>query len=1059
MISFLASLSKMGNVMCNVITGIFESIFALFIPTNLNISYKNNNVYTKGKSTCPEGCTVVEQKEVISYLPEQQAKQGESLFHKVYYCSSCKITLDNQNILKYHCMLHLHKKYSLDDIIQFKLEDEQIIINYLFCRTIMHSEKELARHLEPQQHIDVIKHFSSIRNIEKNFNFSDDSTNQILEDAILNSYNSSHIIDLVIKILCEPCQVMFQEPDKNLHIHQEKPCQKLMKYRNRKKKNNSDIFVIDHTSQNLFTCFICLDVSFNTLEQLFKHLLEEEHKYKMRIFKQVMQTREINNRNIMVCSYELSKTMKNIISKRKNGNTYKKLFGNGLKTDIQILNENFVTQEGIEKYDCSICGRSITSLKKLYSHISGFRHQNNLKVAKSKNVVETHYSITLKNTIVGRNTAPAFDKNVSSKSADFENVSFLQSYKSSLLINDELNELIDFDLDNIDPRKSIDNKISKRNTKGDLTSGYSLDKNKVANASKFIELCIKPGLSNIYHMNDKAIQLLQTGINLTIPINSEKRLCIPCHCKFFNYYLYDHLHCDEHVKNLCHMENVCFREPLTDSNFFQFYVVKYPNNWILCYACGTYGHGNDDVIINHISSESHILKSLYCYSCSKITFQEMIAISKNLWYYVHVYVCNICNKRFKAEFDFIAHLESMEHENNNACFADMTMKFGICPVCVTCWYGSPDFYSEHCLNNFHKRFLISNELMVPEMPKPVIELLNKPDLTVSNLLNESNKTINSDKDKVSELLRTIEEYVKPIYPKAKAYLHGSRLSHQGFLDSDVDIFLDCENNYHYARSKEQSEVYLNSVLKIFEADQDNWIIDEVLVDSRVPILKLRHIFTNHKCDISFMNGLSVEKSKLIKYYNISFPICRQLILFLKKWLHYCQLSGSTGINTYALSWFVIFYLQGEKIVPTVSQLIKKLNSSLNVAGWECATLNTAEISSTNFAFKDILQGFFLYYGTFDYQFNVVCPLIGESISKHYFCETIELPEEMKNYKRQVIDGEIEFFRFDSPMCIQDPVDHSQNITKAITKLQLRSFKKYCTESAVRLSNNETSGSE
>lgn len=93
----------------------------------------------------------------------------------------------------------------------------------------------------------------------------------------------------------------------------------------------------------------------------------------------------------------------------------------------------------------------------------------------------------------------------------------------------------------------------------------------------------------------------------------------------------------------------------------------------------------------------------------------------------------------------------------------------------------------------------------------------------------------------------------------------------------------------------------------------------------------------------------------------------------------------------------------------------------------------------------------MHYGAFDYQFKVVCPLIGEPISKHYFAETTQLPEEMKNYKRQVINGEIEYFRFDSPMCIQDPVDHSQNMTKAVTKLQLRSFRKYCTESAVLLS--------
>lgn len=60
---------------------------------------------------------------------------------------------------------------------------------------------------------------------------------------------------------------------------------------------------------------------------------------------------------------------------------------------------------------------------------------------------------------------------------------------------------------------------------------------------------------------------------------------------------------------------------------------------------------------------------------------------------------------------------------------------------------------------------------------------------------------------------------------------------------------------------------------------------------------------------------------------------------------------------------------------------------------------------------------------------------------------------MEIYKNRFESEEMEYFRFDSPMCIQDPVDLSQNITKAVKKKQLRYFKGYCEESKNILSHS------
>ena len=68
------------------------------------------------------------------------------------------------------------------------------------------------------------------------------------------------------------------------------------------------------------------------------------------------------------------------------------------------------------------------------------------------------------------------------------------------------------------------------------------------------------------------------------------------------------------------------------------------------------------------------------------------------------------------------------------------------------------------------------------------------------------------------------------------------------------------------------------------------------------------------------------------------------------------------------------------------------------------------------------------------------------MKKRDFLNINDLPDEMKIYKSRLETEELELFRYDSPMCIQDPVDLSQNITKAVNKIELGQFRKFCAES-------------
>lgn len=119
-------------------------------------------------------------------------------------------------------------------------------------------------------------------------------------------------------------------------------------------------------------------------------------------------------------------------------------------------------------------------------------------------------------------------------------------------------------------------------------------------------------------------------------------------------------------------------------------------------------------------------------------------------------------------------------------------------------------------------------------------------------------------------------------------------------------------------------------------------------------------------------------------------------------------------------------------------------------GWECGFMETFLPAESNLSFRDHLKGFFNYYANFDYKTNVACPYLGKIIKKSTFAQLDRLPKEMDIYLQRIESHDLEMFRFDSAMCIQDPIDHSQNMTKAVKKRHLRCFRQYCAEGALKI---------
>ncbi|XP_058804648.1 uncharacterized protein LOC131671881 [Phymastichus coffea] len=569
--------------------------------------------------------------------------------------------------------------------------------------------------------------------------------------------------------------------------------------------------------------------------------------------------------------------------------------------------------------------------------------------------------------------------------------------------------------------------------------------------NQYISMCIENNLENtssIYKLNSNELHLFNLGISLIFTFPSY-RVCIPCSYKLPLKYTFEHLQDELHLENLCKMEANALK------SYVKFNLITLAKSsialhnelegYLKCFTCEVDINNTDYDIENHLKNRNHIVKMNLVMS-KKYTLDKIWKnIIRDIWYYTERFFCNVCNVNYDREINFAVHLNQPKHlkkvKNNKS-----GSKINICFTCSSCWYGEPS-YIEHYKKNVHGCFRNNFHLF---LRKSASRLLRNFDKTMDNLMIKS-YFFNLKKDKL--LLQFIEETVKVVYPNVKAYLFGSRFLYLGSSLSDVDIFLECENNYTEIGSQEKSKRFIKNIYKKCLIKEKNiWKIETVLLETRVPIIKLVHKPSLLKCHISFLNGLGVEKSKLIRNYVIVDGLFSYFICFLKAWFKACKLYGSNCINGYAVTWFAIFYLQVEGHLPSVYQLIRQKNESFIVDGWECGYSNinipiSKETIESEFNIRTILlnmlRGFFNFYAKFNYREEVACPFLGTVMKKKAFVEINKLPQEMNNYKERIKMVETEHFRYDSPLAIQDPVELSQNITKAVTKAQLIQFRDCC----------------
>ncbi|XP_057329965.1 uncharacterized protein LOC130670566 [Microplitis mediator] len=573
---------------------------------------------------------------------------------------------------------------------------------------------------------------------------------------------------------------------------------------------------------------------------------------------------------------------------------------------------------------------------------------------------------------------------------------------------------------------------------------------------------------DIYKIDEELCHSIQLSLNRICIINKEEIYCMVCREKvtFSLRIVYEHFRSVQHSYFLMQMvqDNMKFKSvpnELSDLHLAREMIEDKSNRHVVCYVCDPVKPflipNSIDALKIHIKLFKHKDKMNKLKNNLRQFISDFNLRLEYSWYNAQSYWCVVCSEQFKHENRFYKHLNSSTHQKKCAKF--VTTENFVCNFCSTCGillYGFKNSFTYHANCQFHKYYADRSSYLITRLPTAAEELLINADQVMTTKLEELDEVAETMRKKEQLLLDDLKNTTSN-YIDVKIHPYGSRITGLGSMNSDLDIFLDCDDLYYKGAGSDDILYYLKEVEHSLKQNESIWTIQSVITDCRVPIIKLVHRPTGIDCDLSFSSGLTTENTKLIKMYVDKYPTCRKLILFIKDWINICNLSGEDGISSYAIAWMVIYYLQTRFIVPSVADLIKLEGNSCMIRGWETGVSEDMSDISDDSSFKNLLRGFFVMCAGFDYRNNIFCPLLGCPIRKVDFivpASLTNLPVEMLPYKKYMLKHKnAQGFRADAVMGIQDPFELSHNLTKAVKKLKLYRFKTYCSKSINKLNDN------
>lgn len=853
--------------------------------------------------------------------------QSSTVLNTSYnYCHACQGNLETDAALMYHRMFHLSQRNcNITDIISFCIRENKKKIYCLICDYIMYTEKCLERHLEDVTHqkrlmtmscpnSDAIMNTAYLNSaMYQNITFSqNDTCNTTNVEFNRYPYN----------LECHTYYDTFQTTPQNNYINNKYEEYQMLSTNvspvqfQQNMQHNVDSLIFSG-----YFCFMC-NINFIDDNQLFLHYYYDYvHKYRIEAINLVLKDKYM--KFVTHVNHEVIKCIKCQIYWADLQGAFNHLFDVPHTLNEQLLdgqalipNSTHVSNCHIPNnmYVCPICRIELAQDYLMAEHLESDDHKYgvqqyytnlkceafevekrifscppcNMNFFKDKMLLEhlhTYHQISNKDTHQSNNvimTSPSCSYSTPNKFYLSNTITYeMPQYNSNNINNDyfiQSNEN-NYNLVNICADKNYQQKlILDANTENNFIAVknktiplMSRTKKLINFSPRYVKMCVETGEENIFKVEPEKMKKLHLGITLTFPYKSN-RGCIPCGCEISNdpQLIYEHLRTEKHEKNLHELEeNDEFFEnypnQFSDLKLAKSYMYEDSDEWIKCLTCNIKIENHDNTICDHINSENHVNNYQIWKKSAEDIFELFRNMFENIWYYIEKFYCNICCTHFEFEVDYARHLENPKHlkEVEKRIVRKQNLQFDCCIMCSSYWYGKSDHHVLHCDKDSHKYILKSRDFIVPQMSIETKSLLNSVDDIINFLLEESDKDIPYKMEIEKEILKSTEMVARSKFPAAKAYLFGSRISYLSFQGSDVDIFLDCNNQYEKIGSIDERQEELLIVQECFHKHQDIWIIEEIVLRTRVPIIKLRHRFSNLNCDISFINGISVEKSKIL----------------------------------------------------------------------------------------------------------------------------------------------------------------------------------------------------
>ncbi|XP_076637069.1 uncharacterized protein LOC143349593 isoform X2 [Colletes latitarsis] len=360
----------------------------------------------------------------------------------------------------------------------------------------------------------------------------------------------------------------------------------------------------------------------------------------------------------------------------------------------------------------------------------------------------------------------------------------------------------------------------------------------------------------MYTLNEKKMNTIKSSFKLLMPCKKKYFYCLACDISISKeiYLLYEHVCLQSHVVNVNKIkENELNTEKLSEQ-----YIKKISKHSIKCYPCGNTFENQSIMIDIHINSKIH--QQNYKKFCTIIdkTFESILQNLSNLYYSIERFSCILCGTNFKYKMEFIQHV--IKHIKSSKKYM-----FDFCIPCATLWLCQEDSYTEHCRDIMHKYLSKSKDFMIEDLPQCIRKLLTQVDETVNILFQQTQVLLNDNIQE--EVKQSLENSLKVHFPSIKVFLFGSRVNGLGFANSDIDVYVDCENTYYTNNSESLRIQYLERIVQILREQKEEWEVKNILEETRTPIIKLIYKRAGVDCDISVANGLSVENSKLIRLGN------------------------------------------------------------------------------------------------------------------------------------------------------------------------------------------------